>query len=372
MPLVVLAAVTLAGAELGYLTGGRLALASLPGFWPPAGALAAALILSHRRRWPALVPVACGAMLFSLTVVHGHGVLAGLALSAVSGLEACVIAWFVRRAAGDDAFALDRLTHTFALIVGAVVVPIGGGLLASTALSTASADPFPSVWLAWWLSATVGVIVTAPGVLAAMTIRRGAIAELTPWKALEMAVALIAGTLVAAAIFGGRLDPVVRVPAYTLPFLLWPVFRFGPGVASAAAFILTFIALWNAARGQLPLALLGEANLLLRTQGGITVVMASLLLLASVVAERRRVADERNRLVAELQQALAEIKTLRGFIPMCAWCHKVRDDAGFWLELEKYLDTATDATVSHSICPACLERAAREIAAHEGIDAPAR
>jgi hypothetical protein len=81
------------------------------------------------------------------------------------------------------------------------------------------------------------------------------------------------------------------------------------------------------------------------------------------VAERKRVAQEHAVLVAELQQALLEVKTLRGFIPICAWCHKVRDDAGFWQQIEKYLDARTDATFSHSICPSCASDASDEIAA---------
>lgn len=95
------------------------------------------------------------------------------------------------------------------------------------------------------------------------------------------------------------------------------------------------------------------------------VVAVSFLLVASVVAERKRVAQEYAVPVAELQQALAEIKTLCGFIPICAWCHKVRDDAGFWQQLEMYLDVRTGATFSHGICPACAEETGGDIAAHE-------
>lgn len=57
------------------------------------------------------------------------------------------------------------------------------------------------------------------------------------------------GIVVAVSIFGDGLDPLARVPAYVLPFLLWPVFRFGPGSASAALFIASLIGLSNAAQG---------------------------------------------------------------------------------------------------------------------------
>lgn len=157
----------------------------------------------------------------------------------------------------------------------------------------------------------------------------------------------------------------MQLPAYILPFLLWPVFRFGPATGSVATFIAGFLALWHASQGEGPLANFTDADVVLRTQGGIAIAGSSVLLLASVVAERKRVAHERDLLLAELEQALADIKTLEGFIPICAWCHKVRDDAGFWQQLEKYLDEKTDATFSHSICPACVTREQHALDAHE-------
>jgi AmiR/NasT family two-component response regulator len=57
-----------------------------------------------------------------------------------------------------------------------------------------------------------------------------------------------------------------------------------------------------------------------------------------------------------LQQALAEVKTLRGFLPICCGCKKVRDDAGYWNEVEEYVAQRTDAKFSHGYCPTCLEK----------------
>lgn len=64
-------------------------------------------------------------------------------------------------------------------------------------------------------------------------------------------------------------------------------------------------------------------------------------------------ANEREALIEDLQAALAEIKTLRGFIPICAKCKSIRDDQGYWNRIEKYLQTHTEAQFSHSICPDC-------------------
>lgn len=58
---------------------------------------------------------------------------------------------------------------------------------------------------------------------------------------------------------------------------------------------------------------------------------------------------------AELEAALASIKTLRGLIPICAHCKKIRDDQGYWQQVESYVMTHSDAKFSHGICPACAK-----------------
>ena len=64
--------------------------------------------------------------------------------------------------------------------------------------------------------------------------------------------------------------------------------------------------------------------------------------------------QEKENLIQELQAALAEVKTLEGLIPICANCHLIRNDGGFWERVEKYIQDRTDARFSHSICPDCL------------------
>jgi hypothetical protein len=70
-----------------------------------------------------------------------------------------------------------------------------------------------------------------------------------------------------------------------------------------------------------------------------------------------RVERELQRRVAE---ALAQIKILRGLLPICAWCRKVRDDEGYWSGLEEYVGHHTQAEFTHGICPDCRERMGRD------------
>lgn len=58
----------------------------------------------------------------------------------------------------------------------------------------------------------------------------------------------------------------------------------------------------------------------------------------------------------ELQESLISIKTLEGLLPICADCKKIRDDDGYWQQLEAYIGKHSSATFSHSICPDCLQK----------------
>lgn len=75
------------------------------------------------------------------------------------------------------------------------------------------------------------------------------------------------------------------------------------------------------------------------------------------ISQRRKAEEERENLIKELQTAITEIKTLRGLIPICAWCKKVRNDAGYWESVEDYLEKHSDAHFTHGICEACLSQA---------------
>lgn len=59
------------------------------------------------------------------------------------------------------------------------------------------------------------------------------------------------------------------------------------------------------------------------------------------------------RQAAELRRALGDVKTLSGLLPICAWCKKVRDDQGYWNQIEQYLTAHLEAKFSHGICPNC-------------------
>ena len=72
-----------------------------------------------------------------------------------------------------------------------------------------------------------------------------------------------------------------------------------------------------------------------------------------------RTAELRHK-VAELEQALGEIERLQGILPMCSYCHKVRDDNDYWEQVDEYIRKHTPARVSHGVCPECYEKVMKE------------
>ena len=80
------------------------------------------------------------------------------------------------------------------------------------------------------------------------------------------------------------------------------------------------------------------------------------------VPERRRLESERDRLMQQLEDALANLKVLGGFIPICSSCKKIRNDSGYWQQLEVYMRDHSEAQFSHGVCPDCMKRLYPEFA----------
>jgi PAS domain S-box-containing protein len=76
----------------------------------------------------------------------------------------------------------------------------------------------------------------------------------------------------------------------------------------------------------------------------------------SDITERRRSEEERERLLQEREKTLSEVKVLSGLLPICASCKKIRDDSGYWNQIEGYLLTHSQAEFSHGLCPDCMEK----------------
>ena len=87
--------------------------------------------------------------------------------------------------------------------------------------------------------------------------------------------------------------------------------------------------------------------------------------LANEIAERTWAQGQQERLIGELSMAIANVKTLRGLLPICASCKKIRDDRGYWNQLEIYIHEHSEAEFSHGICPDCSRQLYPDLSADD-------
>ena len=232
-----------------------------------------------------------------------------------------------------------------------------------TGVELASVYREAGTFVAWG----AGIILLAHGVEVAA-------AGAPNWTALAIR-ALWAGTLlaVAAMLRTGRRS--MAIPGAAIGILssaaldlalLWvtgrsasPLLAFTPVLAMVLPFV-AFDAIWLGLAGS-GLLLVGTGFLLiadgaslgsflaLGNAGGGALACGWLLARAF---ERSRQAERRRR--KELAGAMASVRTLRGMLPLCAWCRRVRSDAGYWEQIEAYISSHSDATFTHGICQDCL------------------
>ncbi len=74
------------------------------------------------------------------------------------------------------------------------------------------------------------------------------------------------------------------------------------------------------------------------------------------ITDQVRAEEERERLISELRKAISDIKKLSGLLPICSSCKKIRDDNGYWKQIESYIKENSEAQFSHGICPECAKK----------------
>ncbi|MFC1745809.1 hypothetical protein ACFL35_17585 [Candidatus Riflebacteria bacterium] len=79
------------------------------------------------------------------------------------------------------------------------------------------------------------------------------------------------------------------------------------------------------------------------------------------IIKRKGIEVHKEKLISELKDALTNVKTLKGLLPICAGCKKIRDDKGYWNQIETYIGEHTDVDFSHGMCPDCMQEHYPEI-----------
>ncbi len=336
--------------------GLRLAFAnpSATAVWPPTGIAFAAFLIIGYWVWPSILLAA-----FLTNLTTAGSVATSISIAVGNTLEGMLGAYLVNRFAGGRRFfdrTQDLFKFVFLAAMVSTMVSATCGVASLTLGGFAKWADYRAVWLTWWLGDAAGDLVVAPWLIL------WAVSARVAWnkgRLAEAAILLLCLFWMGQVVFGGLFPSGVKnypLEFLCFPVLIWVAFRFGQREAATAIFLLSGIAIRGTLLGFGPFArpAQNESLLLLQAFMGITSVM--IVALATVVSQHKRAEAGRETLILDLQEALSRIKTLKGLLPICATCKKIRDDKGYWNHIESYIRKHSEAEFTHGICPSCAQK----------------
>jgi integral membrane sensor domain MASE1 len=250
---------------------------------------------------------------------------------------------------GSNVLRLFGAASTACLIASSV------GVLS---LAVAGFTPLSAIgftWLTWWMGDAVGIVLVTPFLLVWFTKSNRSLRDWVE-EILLMLVLLLVGYIAFADRFAN--DALAASVAYlTVPLIVISTFRFGKYGATSSLLLFAGLAVWGTAHGRGPLVFESTAESLLSLQAFAGILALTALALAGVLEERKTEANLKSAAITKMQDLLTEVSTLRSMIPVCAWCKKVRNDAGAWEQLEQYVQRSFAASFTHGICPDCRDSA---------------
>ena len=370
--------------------------------WPATGVAMAAILIWGYRVWPGVLAGSFLVGLFLLLDKNaslGSTLLASPVICFGSTAEAVLGPFLLNRSTGSRD-PLSRAHSVIRLIVLSALLATTVGAASWAAglvlAGVAGWDSFFTLWFTWWIADAVGVLIVTPVLVAWFT------GDRVNWRSrMLFDTALIFGLLAGVSWLAFSSQSLMsslsiyRLEYLVIPIVVWATFRFRQRGTTAAMLIASTIAVWCTLHGKGPFAQISPDNALLFLQIYLAAVALTGLTLAAVltegeraqvelqshrdhleelvdartlelretneqlereIAERKCAQAEREKLIEDLQDALNHVKTLSGMLPICASCKKVRDDKGYWNQIEVYITEHSEADFSHSICPDCAQK----------------
>jgi diguanylate cyclase (GGDEF)-like protein len=319
--------VAIAGLATVYVLAGKVGLmmafvhANATAVWAPTGISLAVLLLLGYRVWPGIF---LGAFLVNVTT-EGN-IATSLGIAAGNTLEAVLGAYLVNRFA-DGCQAFDRARTIFKFTaLAALLSTTASSTFGVTSLSLggfANWADYGAIWSTWWMGDVAGAIIVGPLVV---------LWGLNPYfrwnirQVLEAVLLLLSIALIGLVTFFGLLPSGIKEQSLTflsLPALIWAAFRFGQREAVTVSFLFSAMAIWGTFMGAGPFTSDSPHETLLVLQVYVAVITVTVLVLAAVVSERKRVEMEllyqvdhdpltelanRRRFHEELEHQLAQSK----------------------------------------------------------------
>lgn len=362
--------------------------------WPPNGVLLAYFLRFGPRAWAPFAALAIVAELaIDLTKYRAaDSLLFGLA----NVTEVTVAAVLLGRAQFNPRFAHISDLAKF-VVAGPVAGAFAGAVLGALVYSRmpGSDTVYFQFLRIWWFGDALGLMIVTPFFLTAWTQPRNLPPRLRDVRPSDVPVAIAALGVIALLLAAreGTLMGTHVGPVLLLPFAIYTGVRLGPFAAAVTVSAVTVLILVLTTQGRNPFGADAPRDAVIHAQEFVFVLSVMTLGLATLVSHvrasqanlevanqelrrRARALGESNQelrrareeVVAlnealeervrartrELEDALSHVKQLRGLMPICAWCKRVRDDQDYWHSVEEYITERTDAQFSHGICPDCM------------------
>jgi integral membrane sensor domain MASE1 len=346
--------------------------------WAPSGFAMGMVLLYGYRMVPA---VFLGAFLVRIsTVVPAPGFVMMSALAAA--LEPALCTFLLYHVSGFRA-GLCRVRDVLGLIVfGVALTTMVAATIGTTGMMLGGPGEWASFgkdWRLWWAGDALGALVVAPLIL---VLAPCANVPVNRWFIVEGVALLFCTILLGGLVYVGWTgsDLVYPLSFAVFPLVIWGALRFGQRGAVAVTAIAVGLAVWGTAHGHGPFTDYALNIRMVYLYGFSASIAVTGLLLGSAVTERGMALDElwrarreledrvaertaalqaelteREKLLQDLRDALAKVKTLSGLLPICSSCKMIRDDRGYWTQVERYISAHSEAQFSHGICPACLK-----------------
>ena len=346
--------------------------------WAPTGFAMGMVLLYGYRMVPAVFLGALLVRLSALAPAPGFVVMSALA----SALEPALCAFLLYHVSGFRA-GLCRVRDVLGLIVfGVALTTMVAATIGTTGMmlgGTGEWASFGKDWRLWWAGDALGALVVAPLIL---VLAPCANVPVNRWFILEGVALLFSTVLLGGLVYGGwsGSDLVYPLSFAVFPLVIWGALRFGQRGAVAVTALAVGLAVWGTAHGHGPFTDYALNVRMVYLYGFSASIAVTGLLLGSAVTERGMALDElwrarrdledrvaertaalqaelaeREKLLHDLREALAKVKTLSGLLPICSSCKMIRDDRGYWTQVERYISAHSEAQFSHGICPACLK-----------------
>lgn len=343
-----------------YVVAGKLGLSlafahpSASVVWPPTGiALAMILVLGFR----VCPSVFLGAFLVNITTVGT--VMTSLGIATGNTLE-CLVGASLVKYLMRDRHTFDHPQNVLKFVgfagIASTMISATFGVTSLTLGGVVNGSDYGSMWLTWWLGDVIGALIVAPPLILWAENPR---LSWTKAQSIELAGLAVTLVIVSQIVFDGLLHATAEnypLSFLCMPIQVWAALRFGPRETATVTVVFAATAAWGTLQGFGPfvLATPHESLIVMQIFIGTTSVLA--LVFAAVVAERQRVEQGRELLIQQLSEALGELRTLRGLLPICAGCKKIREPDGDWETIEVYIEQRSQAQFTHSMCPECFDR----------------